>query len=72
MGKSNIKELSTAISVALSKNDVVALHKAADDVVEAGYELEDINLSPSVFIAVANKLIATSWVPKFEWLEFDE
>lgn len=61
--------LAHALKQAVIKNDKDALHKAADDVVAAGYELEDLKLLPGFFAIVCNCLLETGWTPKFNFEE---
>lgn len=56
--------LKVALMNALTSNDVKALHKAAQDVIDAGYELEDLKILPGSFNAICNALLATGFSPK--------
>ena len=57
------------IKDALLKNDVQRLHKAAQDIIDAGYELEDMKLLPAIFNMVANALINSGFSPKISRVE---
>lgn len=57
--------LAFAIKDALFKKDKEALHKAAQDIIDAGYELEDMKLLPYIFTLVCNALFETEFSPKY-------
>ena len=57
--------LAHALKKAFFDQDKEALHKAADALVSAGYELEDMKLLPSMYGAIASALIETGWLPKY-------
>ncbi len=61
-------EMNLAFSLkdALVNNDIPRLHKAAQDVIDAGYELEDLKLLPSMFTLICNALIASGFSPKYD------
>lgn len=57
--------LAHGLKKAFMDKDIVALHRAAQSVVDAGYEFEDIKLLPTMSILIQNVLFETGWVPDF-------
>jgi uncharacterized protein YbjQ (UPF0145 family) len=60
-----------ALQKALMDKDAEALHKAADAVVNAGYEMEDLKLLPGMFSVICSALIETGWLPKYDFSNED-
>lgn len=58
--------LAFALKDAFMKNDIETLHKAAQAVFDAGYELEDMKMVPGFLSGIMNMLIQTGWSPKLE------
>lgn len=49
---------------AVFKGDKERAHKAAQNIVDAGYELEDMKYGPAVFETIATYLYMSGWTPK--------
>jgi hypothetical protein len=58
--------LAHAIKQTSLSNDVETLHKSAQDIVDAGYELEDMKITPAFMQAIMSQLVETGWVPEFK------
>ena len=57
--------LATALKQAYLKSDVELLHKATQDIVDAGYELEDMKILPGMMSIIMHALIETKFVPDY-------
>ncbi len=60
-----------ALQKAFLDEDTEALHKATQDIVDAGYELEDMKLLPAMFNAIGTALVKTGFVPKYDFSNED-
>ncbi len=56
--------LQFALKKAALANDYPAVAKAAQDIFEAGYELEEMGYPPALFDAIASQVVHSGWVPK--------
>lgn len=65
VNKKTIKHnLRCALIDAALSNNYPAVKIAAQNIYEAGYELEEMGLTPAFFDAVASQIIRSGWVPK--------
>jgi hypothetical protein len=55
--------LALALKKAMIGNDIPGLHKAAQDIFQSGYEIEDMKIAPFLLEAIMNALVQTGWVP---------
>ena len=61
-----IKQASFALRPDSTDADVEKLHSAAQDIFDAGYELEDMKILPAFMQVIMAQLIETGWVPKLK------
>lgn len=62
----NKHNLRHALMKALTENDQAGLCKAAQDIFDAGYELEEMDLLPNIFKIACNNLTAAGWSPNIK------
>lgn len=53
-----------ALKIAVFANDLHAVAEAAQAVLDAGYELEDLDFTPAFFDGICSQIIRSGWVPK--------
>lgn len=65
--KLNKKALKIKLAYTLSKayldRDIEGLHKAAQAIFAAGYEMEEMDITPTLLVSIMNALVETNWVP---------
>lgn len=63
--KAKIHNLSVEFKAALLKNDVKATCEVAQKIFDAGFELEDMRITPELFKVASNMLAFSGWTPKY-------